>query len=186
MIDDHSMFDQICDFKVECFDPGLSDVHCALYCEIKLFRSSSSIFFNEVEPLVKKSGMKINECFGRAICTSEVLRLNQYLFRIIANLFDISSSYRNVEMRDIILRAAEIAGGTLECIGKLNLLKAQLCAFNTSDSTTIPLTMQNWQITSYDPDSTDFVVDSSNKCLAVRTVGMPLCPGFHKNICFAK
>ena len=28
------------------------------------------------------------------------------------------------------------------------LLKAQLCAFNISDSTTIPLTVQNWQITS--------------------------------------
>ena len=35
-----------------------------------------------------------------------------------------------------------------ECIGKLNLLKAQFCAFNTSDSTTIPLTVQNWQIKS--------------------------------------
>ena len=32
----------------------------------------------------------------------------------------------------------------LECIGKLNLPKAQFCAFNTSDSTTIPLTVQNW------------------------------------------
>ena len=31
---------------------------------------------------------------------------------------------------------------SLECIGKLNLLKAQFCAFNTSDSTTIPLTVQ--------------------------------------------
>ena len=75
---------------------------------------------------------------------------------------------------------------TLECIGKLNLLKAQLCAFNTTDSTTIPLTVQRWQITSYVPDSTDFVVDSSSKCLTVRTVGMPLCPGFHKNVSFAK
>ena len=75
---------------------------------------------------------------------------------------------------------------TLECIGKLNLLKAQLCAFNTSDSTTIPLTVQNWQITSFVPDSTDLVVDSSNKCLAVRTVGMQRCPGFHKNVNFAK
>ena len=74
----------------------------------------------------------------------------------------------------------------LECIGKLNLLKAQHGAFNTSDSTTIPLTVQNWQITSYVPDSTDFVVDSSNKCLAVRTARMPLCPGFHKNVSFAK
>ena len=75
---------------------------------------------------------------------------------------------------------------TLECTGKLNLLKAQLCAFNTSDSTTIPLTVQNWQITSYVPDSTDFVVDSSNKCLAVRTVDVQRCPGFHKNVSFAK
>ena len=74
----------------------------------------------------------------------------------------------------------------LECIGKLNLLKVQLCAFYTSDSTTIPLTLKNWRITSYVPDSTDFVVDSSNKCLAVRTVGTPLCPGFHKNVSFAK
>ena len=63
---------------------------------------------------------------------------------------------------------------SLECIGKLNLLKALFCAFNTSDSTTIPLTLQNWQITSKVPDSTDFVMNSSNKCLAVRTVGMPL------------
>ena len=39
-------------------------------------------------------------------------------------------------------------GSTLECIGKLNLLKAHFCAFNTSDCTTIPLTVQNWQITS--------------------------------------
>ena len=61
---------------------------------------------------------------------------------------------------------------TLQCIGKLILRKTHFCAFNTSDSTTIPLTVQNWQITSYVPDSTDFVVDSRNKCLAVRTVGM--------------
>ena len=32
----------------------------------------------------------------------------------------------------------------------------------------------------------DIVVDSSNKCLAVRTVGMPFRPGFHKNVSFAK
>ena len=25
-------------------------------------------------------------------------------------------------------------------------------------------------------------MDSSNKCLAVRTIGIPLCPGFHKNV----
>ena len=37
---------------------------------------------------------------------------------------------------------------TLECTGKPYLLKAQLCAFNISDSTTILLTVQNWQITS--------------------------------------
>ena len=37
---------------------------------------------------------------------------------------------------------------TLECIGKLNLLKAHFRAFNTSVFTTIPLTVQNWQITS--------------------------------------
>ena len=37
---------------------------------------------------------------------------------------------------------------SLKCTGKLNLLKAQLCASNTSDSTTIPFTVQNWQITS--------------------------------------
>ena len=74
----------------------------------------------------------------------------------------------------------------LECTGKPYLLKAQHCAFNISDSTTIPLTVQNWQITSFVPDSTDFVVDSSNKCLAVRTVGMQRCPGFHKNVKFCK
>ena len=36
----------------------------------------------------------------------------------------------------------------LECTGKPYLLKAQLCAFNILVSTTIPLTVQNWQITS--------------------------------------
>ena len=75
---------------------------------------------------------------------------------------------------------------TLECTGKPYLLKAQHSAFNISDSTTIPLTVQNWQITSFVPDSTDLVVDSSNKCLAVRTVGMQRCPGFHKNVSFAQ
>ena len=75
---------------------------------------------------------------------------------------------------------------SLECTGKPYLLKAQQSAFNISDSTTIPLTVQNWQITSFVPDSTDLVVDSSNKCLAVRTVGMQRCPRFHKNVSFAK
>ena len=74
----------------------------------------------------------------------------------------------------------------LECTGKSYLLKAQHSAFNISDSTTIPLTVQNWQFTSFVPDSTDLVVDSSNKCLAVRSVGMQRCPGFHKNVSFAK
>ena len=77
-------------------------------------------------------------------------------------------------------------GGPLECTGKPYLLKAQHSAFNISDSTTIPLTVQNWQITSIVPDSTDLVMDSSKKCLAVRTVGMQRCPGFHKNVRFAK
>ena len=75
---------------------------------------------------------------------------------------------------------------TIECTGKPYLHKVQHSAFNISDSTTIPLTLQNWQITSFVPDSTDLVVDSSNKCLAVRTVGMQRCPGFHKNVSFAK
>ena len=44
---------------------------------------------------------------------------------------------------------------TLECTGKPYLLKAQHSAFNISDSTTIPLTVQNWQITSFVPDSTN-------------------------------
>ena len=59
MIVDHSLFDQVCNFKVKCSDPGLSDVHCALHCEIDLSRSSSSsnTTDNDVEPLVKKSGM---------------------------------------------------------------------------------------------------------------------------------
>ena len=74
----------------------------------------------------------------------------------------------------------------IECTGKPYLLKAQHSAFNISDSTTIPLTVQNWQITSFVPDSTDLVVDSRNKCLAVRIVGMQRCPGFHKNLSFAK
>ena len=92
---------------------------------------------------------------------------------------ELSANYLFLDAENYIDCLDEYA---LECIGKLNLLKAQLCAFSTSDSTTIPFTVQNCQITSYVPDSTDFVVDSSNKCLAVRTVGMPLCPGFHKNI----
>ena len=75
---------------------------------------------------------------------------------------------------------------SLECTGKPYLLKAQHSAFNISDSTTIPLTVQNWQITSFVPDSTDLVVDSRNKCLAVRTIDMQRCPGFHKNVSFAK
>ena len=45
--------------------------------------------------------------------------------------------------------------GTLECTGKPYLLKGQHSAFNISDSTTIPLTVQNWQITSFVPDSTN-------------------------------
>ena len=40
-------------------------------------------------------------------------------------------------------KTKNLSGSALECIGKLNLLKAQFCAFNTSDSTTIPLTVQN-------------------------------------------
>ena len=44
---------------------------------------------------------------------------------------------------------------TLECTGKPYLLKAQRSAFNISDSTTIPLPVQNWQITSFVPDSTN-------------------------------
>ena len=43
----------------------------------------------------------------------------------------------------------------LECTGKPYLLKAQHSAFNISDSTTIPSTVQNWQITSFVPDSTN-------------------------------
>ena len=74
----------------------------------------------------------------------------------------------------------------LECTGKPYLLKAQHSAFNISDSTTIRLTVQNWQITFFVPDSTDLVVDYSSKCLGVRTVGMQRCPRFHKNVSFAK
>ena len=77
-------------------------------------------------------------------------------------------------------------GPTLQCTGKPYLLKAQHSAFNIVDSKTIPLTVQNWQITSFVPDSTDLVLDSSNICLAVRTVGMQRCPGFHKNVIFPK
>ena len=72
---------------------------------------------------------------------------------------------------------------TLESIVKPNLLKAQFCAFNTSDSTTIPSTVQNLQTKSWVPD---FVGDSSNNLLAIGTVGMPLCPGLHKNVSPAK
>ena len=85
------------------------------------------------------------------------------------------------------LTQTQLLEPSLECTGKPYLLKAQHCAFNNSDSTTIiPLTVHNWQITSFVPDSTDFDVDSSNKSLAVRTVGMQRCPGFHKNVSFAK
>ena len=70
----------------------------------------------------------------------------------------------------------------LECTGKPYLLKAQRCAFNISD-TFSRAKLANYVIC---PDSTDFVVDSSNKCSAVRTVGMQRCPGFHKNVSFGK
>ena len=53
---------------------------------------------------------------------------------------------------------------SLQCTGKTYLLKAQHSAFNIVDSKTIPLTVQNWQITSFVPDSTDLVLDSSNIC----------------------
>ena len=43
----------------------------------------------------------------------------------------------------------EASLGPLERTGKPYLLKAQHCAFNISDSTTITLTVQNWQITSF-------------------------------------
>ena len=91
---------------------------------------------------------------------------------------------KNCEFKDI--KQKDLLISTLECTGKPCLLKAQHSAFNISDSTTIALTVQNWQITSFVPDSTDLVVDCSNKCLAVRTVGMQRCPGFHKNVSFAK
>ena len=55
---------------------------------------------------------------------------------------------------------------SLECTCKPYLLKAQHCAFNISDSTTIPLTVHYWQITSFVPDSTDLDVDSSKKILS--------------------
>ena len=110
MVVDHSLFDQICDFKVECFDPGLSDVHCALNCEIKVSRSSSSKYVNEVEPLVKKKERKRSDTFGRAICTSEVLRLKQYLSQTTANLIDINQV--DIEIKEVILIAAEVAGAT--------------------------------------------------------------------------
>ena len=38
---DQSMFDQAGEFKVEVFDPGLSDMHCALHCVIELSRITS-------------------------------------------------------------------------------------------------------------------------------------------------
>ena len=54
-----------------------------------------------------------------------------------------------------VIRNGDGEVSTLECTGKPYLLKAQHSAFNISDSTTIPLTVQNWQITSFVPDSTD-------------------------------
>ena len=53
MVVDHSLFEQICDFKNEHFHPGLSDVHCALHCETKLSWRSSSNDANDVESFVK-------------------------------------------------------------------------------------------------------------------------------------
>ena len=54
---------------------------------------------------------------------------------------------------------------SLECIGKLNLHKAQFCAFNTSESTTIPLTVQNCHQSQIPRTSTEFS-----------------CPGFHDKL----
>ena len=54
------------------------------------------------------------------------------------------------------------------------MLKTQFCAFNTSDSTTITLSVQNSQITSYVPDSTDFVT-----MLSCTHCSPFSCPGFH-------
>ena len=53
------------------------------------------------------------------------------------------------------LEAKEMSKMTLEYTGKPYLLKAQHSAFNISDSTTIALTVQNLQITSFVPDSTE-------------------------------
>ena len=55
----------------------------------------------------------------------------------------------------IKMKDSSFAFDPLECTGKPYLLKAQHSAFNISDSTTIPLTVKNWQITSFVPDSTN-------------------------------
>ena len=60
----------------------------------------------------------------------------------------------------------------LECTGKPYLLKAQHCAFNISDSTTIPLTVKIGKLRHLSRISRILSRGSSNKCLAVRTVGM--------------
>ena len=52
--------------------------------------------------------------------------------------FEISEEVSNVYQSVVLFQPP------LECIGKLNLLKAQLGAFNTSDSTTIPLTVHTF------------------------------------------
>ena len=120
---------------------------------------------------------------------------SQIFFRIScsdwrANFFEYSSilKLKIDQVFTIFDQATSVPGRfqSFECRGKPYLLKAQHSAFNISDSTTIHLTVQNRQITSFVPDSTDLVVESNNKCLAVRTVGMQRCPGFHKNVRFAK
>ena len=108
MIVDQAMFDQICDFKVETFDPSLSDMHCALHCVIELPRITTSSIVDDSEPLLmKRWNDNIKENFVEAICTSEVKRLKQYLFQNTADLIDFNQV--DTEIKEIILRAAKVA-----------------------------------------------------------------------------
>ena len=87
---------------------------------------------------------------------------NQRYFSIITNSM---VSLKYLESRDAKIIISYFTGrwNTLQCTGKLNLLKAQFCAFNTSDSTTIPLTVNI----------------KGEFCPGFHDIAQFSCPGFH-------
>ena len=94
------------------------------------------MWVQEVRRTVSTFGMSWYMCVSARVRKLKMLKSSYFVYGVVGT-FLVFPRYKRV-----------VNGYALECIGKLNLLKAQFCAFNTSDSTTIPLTVQNWQITS--------------------------------------